>query len=140
MLEISSGKIVHPFERAKLLTGLLAISSKGAALLRSGEFSTTQKLDGALQAGPFLVDHGSTVAGLDATRIAYRTAVVVDDAHRPLEVDRVAGGEVYDGTHVRALGSSRPERRVVELRRVGRAWRVASVPPLVRFNVKVFPP
>ncbi|GEM_PF-1655880 len=77
--EISFGKIIHPFVRAKLLTGVIAVSGANVRILRTSEFSPQKKWDAALQAGPFLVDHGEPVAGLEATRRAYRTAVTQDD-------------------------------------------------------------
>ena len=81
-LEISGGKLIHPFERAKLLSGVLAVSSGRVALLRAGEFSTRRKQekpDDALQAGPFLVHEYKAVPGLNTTRRARRTAVLMDD-------------------------------------------------------------
>lgn len=76
-LEISAGKMVHSFERAKLLTGVLAIKSGRASLLRSTEFSPREKLDDALQCGPFLLDaQGNPITGLENTRRAWRTAVM----------------------------------------------------------------
>ncbi len=75
-LEISAEKLVHPFERAKLLSGVLAIGQSHISLLRSGEYSSRQKLTDALQAGPFLVEHGEVIAGLNDVRSARRTAVI----------------------------------------------------------------
>lgn len=42
-------------------------------------------------------------------------------------LDRVAGGEAYDGHHAMRLPVSRPVFRIVELRRANGAWRVAAV-------------
>lgn len=77
-LVVSRGVKLHPFERTKLLTGLLAVTPRGANLLRTAEFRSGPNLKEALQAGPFLVDKGKTVAGLNATRAAERTVLLAD--------------------------------------------------------------
>jgi uncharacterized protein YigE (DUF2233 family) len=78
-LVISQGKTLHPWESSKLLTGVLAVTPKGgASLLRNGEFKEGPHFREALQAGPFLVDHGKAVAGLNASRFAERTVLLAD--------------------------------------------------------------
>ena len=77
-LVVSKGVKLHPLENAKILTGVLAVTPRGASLLRTSEFSAGPDLREALQAGPFLVDHGRTVTGLDATRRAERTVLLAD--------------------------------------------------------------
>jgi len=77
-LVVSKGVKLHPMENAKILTGVLAVTPRGASLLRTSEFNAGADLREALQAGPFLVDHGRTVAGLDATRRAERTVLLAD--------------------------------------------------------------
>jgi uncharacterized protein YigE (DUF2233 family) len=81
-LVVSEGRKVHPLERARLLSGLLVMNGKEPALLRVGEFSRAAPLSDALQAGPFLVDRGEPVRGLDATKQARRTVVLTDDSGR----------------------------------------------------------
>jgi len=77
-LVISGGKTVHALERSKLLTGLVAVTGRGARLLRTGEYRGGSHVREALQAGPYLVDKGKTVPGLNATRAAERTVLLAD--------------------------------------------------------------
>ncbi len=76
-LVVVNGKTQHPFEKAKLLSGILNVRSNGSiAIIRSGQFSAkTSPPAQALQCGPMLVEKGSPVTGLNATRNARRTAV-----------------------------------------------------------------
>lgn len=77
-LMISGGVEIHPWESSKILTGVLAVPVKGAPkVLRSAEFRRGGVRD-ALQTGPFLVDHGKAVAGLNATKAAERTVILAD--------------------------------------------------------------
>jgi len=78
-LVISEGRMLHPLEQSKLLTGLLAVTPRGASLLRNAEFRPGRAgIREALQAGPFLVDHGRAVAGLNGDRRAERTVLLAD--------------------------------------------------------------
>lgn len=77
-LVISNGVELHPLENSKILTGVLAVTGRGASLLRTGEIKRGNSLREALQAGPFLVDRGKPVAGLNATRRAERTVLLAD--------------------------------------------------------------
>ena len=87
-LVVSDGRVVHAVERAALLSGVLLVGSDGrSALLRAEEYLARAAKEKApprqaLQAGPFLVDKGAPVAGLNATRAARRTAVLTDGAGR----------------------------------------------------------
>jgi uncharacterized protein YigE (DUF2233 family) len=74
-LVISVGKTIHQMERAKLLSGLLVAGAEGVTLRRVSEFKANPKLRDALQAGPFLVDGGKPVAGLNNARSAARTVI-----------------------------------------------------------------
>ena len=76
-LMISQGKIIHAQETARLLSGFVVMAGEKLQLLRVGE-SLPAGATEALQAGPFLIDHGSPVAGLEATRLARRTFVATD--------------------------------------------------------------
>lgn len=76
-LLISDGKIIAPLQRAKLITGVLAASPREVKILRVHEFSRQQKFNAAVQCGPFLVDLGRSVRGLDKTRTARRTFAAV---------------------------------------------------------------
>lgn len=75
-LLISDGIVMAPFRKARLLSGVL-VSTKGRVeLLRAAQYSSRKTAVAALQCGPFLVDGGAAVAGLNATRSARRTFVL----------------------------------------------------------------
>ena len=75
-LLIADGKMIAPLRRARLLTGVLTASPRGVQIVRTGEFSKPAKLSAAIQCGPFLVDLGRGVRGLDNSRSARRTFAV----------------------------------------------------------------
>jgi Phosphodiester glycosidase len=81
-LLISDGKIITPLIRARLLTGMLGASSRGVQILRSREFSPQQKFNAVVQCGPFLVDRGQSLRGLEKTRLARRTFAAVGSPDR----------------------------------------------------------
>jgi|SRR5579884_133330 exopolysaccharide biosynthesis protein len=81
-LLVSDGKIIAPLRRARLITGVLAVSSKGMQILRVREFPVQEKFGAAVQCGPFLVENGRSVGGLDATRTARRTFALVGGTDR----------------------------------------------------------
>jgi len=75
-LLIADGKTIAPLLRARLLTGVLTASPRGIQIVLIGEFSRTAKLSAAVEGGPFLVDLGKSVRGLDDSRSARRTFAV----------------------------------------------------------------
>jgi uncharacterized protein YigE (DUF2233 family) len=76
-LRIIDSAITAPLVRARLLTGIVAESrARGVELLRISEFSKTTKFVAAIECGPFVVDKGAPVRGLDDTRRARRTFVI----------------------------------------------------------------
>ena len=79
-LVVRRGVTIHSLERAKLLSGLVVVKTDRVALLRTAEFKASAEVREALQAGPFLVDAGKAVAGLNDTRGAARTVVFADGA------------------------------------------------------------
>ena len=81
-LLVRQGATIHPLERAKLLSGLVVVTKDRIALLRTAEFKASPNVREAMQAGPFLVDGGKAVAGLNDTRSAARTVVFADGAGR----------------------------------------------------------
>jgi len=81
-LLISDGKIIAPLRRARLITGVLAASPREVQILRVREFSRHQKFNAAVQCGPFLVDLGRSVRGLEKTRTARRTFAAVGSVNR----------------------------------------------------------
>jgi hypothetical protein len=72
-LRINNGETISPLRRARLLTGVLAVSPHQVEIMRTREFSPKQKLLTAIQCGPFLVDLCQAVRGLDDSRLARRT-------------------------------------------------------------------
>jgi hypothetical protein len=81
-LRIIDGRLVSPLLRARLLTGVLTSSARGIQIVRLSEFSRKEKLDAAIECGPFLVDLGTKVRGLDDTRLARRTFAAIDRSDR----------------------------------------------------------
>jgi len=81
-LLISGGKLIAPLRKARLLSGVLVASAGRVQLLRTAEYSPKRKADGALQCGPFLVDRGQPVPGLNDTRSARRTFVLTSGPDR----------------------------------------------------------
>ena len=71
------GKVIHVQEKARLLTGLMVSNGHELALLRVGEKMPAGALD-VVQAGPFLVDRGESVVGLEGTKIAWRSFLASD--------------------------------------------------------------
>jgi uncharacterized protein YigE (DUF2233 family) len=70
----SSGKTIAPFRRARLLSGVLAARPAGVEIFRASEFPAKKSAwQEAVQCGPFLIERGKPVAGLDNTRLARRT-------------------------------------------------------------------
>jgi exopolysaccharide biosynthesis protein len=79
-LMISRGTVVAPLRRARLLSGVMIVSAGRLDLLRTTEYSATRKASEALQCGPFLVDRGQVIAGLNNTRSARRTFVAIGES------------------------------------------------------------
>jgi hypothetical protein len=76
-LRVIDGTTRSPLIRARLLTGVLCASSRGVEIVRLGEFSQKKKCNAAIECGPFLIDGGMPVRGLDHSRRARRTFVAV---------------------------------------------------------------
>ena len=77
-LEISNGRQIHPLEHGKLISGMVVVNRGRVSLLRVGEFKPAPSIQTALQSGPFLIDQGQPVPGLNAIKRAYRTVVLSD--------------------------------------------------------------
>jgi uncharacterized protein YigE (DUF2233 family) len=80
-LLVSDGRTITPFRRARLLSGVLSVVNGRIRLQRASEFSMKGKVSEAVQCGPFLVDHGKSVIGLDESRSARRTFVAAGSAN-----------------------------------------------------------
>lgn len=74
-LRVIDGATTSHFTRARLLSGVFAAGGKVIELVRVGEFSAREKIHAAIECGPFLVDGGAAVVGLENTRAARRTFV-----------------------------------------------------------------
>ena len=85
-LVIVDGTTIAPLRRARLVTGVLTASSRGVQIMRTREFSRQEKFNAAVQCGPFLIDLGRPVRGLEETHQARRTFAAV------AKPDRVALG------------------------------------------------
>lgn len=81
-LLIADGKLIAPLRKARLLSGVLVVTKTRVELLRSGEYSSRKNAIAAVQCGPFLVEGGKPVAGLNATRSARRTFVITTGGER----------------------------------------------------------
>jgi exopolysaccharide biosynthesis protein len=81
-LLISEGKLIAPFRKAKLLSGVLVVTKNRVELLRSAEYSSRNTATAALQCGPFLVDGGAAVPGLNNARPARRTFFFTSGTNR----------------------------------------------------------
>ena len=81
-LLIADGKLIAPFRKARLLSGVMVVTKGRVELLRAAEYSSRKNAIAALQCGPFLVEGGKPVAGLNDTRPARRTFVFTTGTDR----------------------------------------------------------
>ena len=111
-LRVIDGAITSPLVRARLLTGVLSASrERGVEIVRLGEWSRNRRVDAAMECGPFLVDLGARVRGLDDTRSARRTFAAVarggraalgycDDATLAGLAEILVDAQLSEGFHV----------------------------------------
>lgn len=71
---VSGGRVLHSFETARLLSGVVFATTKSIGISRAAGYKG-KSVRAALQAGPFLVENGKTVPGLNALKSATRTVV-----------------------------------------------------------------
>ena len=83
-LRIVDGQMIAPLQRARLITGALVASARGVQIVRIREFSRKQGVNAAIQCGPFLVDLGKHVRGLDDSHLARRTFAATGTNDRAL--------------------------------------------------------
>lgn len=76
-LRVINGATTSPLIRARLLTGVICAFSQRVEIVRLSQFSRKKKYDAALECGPFLVDLGMRVRGLDNSRKARRTFAAI---------------------------------------------------------------
>jgi exopolysaccharide biosynthesis protein len=72
-LRVVDGSAFSPLRRARLITGILLQSNRSIDVIRVGELSRTKKIITAIQAGPFLVEGGKRIRGLNDSQPARRT-------------------------------------------------------------------
>ena len=150
-LVVVEGKTLHPFERAKLLSGVLGVRKGRIELVRSGQFRKGEDLQEALQAGPWLLEKGAPVAGLDEQRLARRTIVASDakgqwaiivtspvtlaDAARMLSVKGIAGPWIianalnFDGGSSTALHAEAKGRALIHIASFGAVRNYLAIVP-----------
>jgi exopolysaccharide biosynthesis protein len=83
-LRIANGQMIAPLQRARLITGVLVASPRGVQIVRSREFSRRLGVSAAIQCGPFLVDRGQPISGLNDSRLARRTFTATTSSSRAL--------------------------------------------------------
>ncbi len=79
-LVVQDGAILHGQERAKLLSGVLAVRQGRLELTRSESFRLDDRVRQAVQSGPWLIEDGRPLPGLEAGRRARRTVIAADSA------------------------------------------------------------
>lgn len=77
-LVISGGNPVHALERAKLLSGILAVRDEKPELVRPSAYRASDDITEAVQAGPWLIEDGHPTVGLDSAKRARRTIIATD--------------------------------------------------------------
>ena len=75
-LVLTDGRVIHRPSHAKLLSGALVVTGNHIHLLRSTEPLPGKNAREAVQCGPFLVEGGKALPGLNNVRSARRTAVL----------------------------------------------------------------
>jgi len=74
-LLISNGRVIHPAQKAKLLSGIFLVKEGHPEIIRSRELASTNGIQQAIQCGPFLVEGGQAVPGLNPERVAARSFI-----------------------------------------------------------------
>jgi uncharacterized protein YigE (DUF2233 family) len=82
-LRVIDGLTTSRLTRARLLTGVLFAAGKRIDVVRLPEFARIRHAEAAVECGPFLVEHGAAVRGLDDTRPARRTFAALLDEGKP---------------------------------------------------------
>lgn len=81
-LLISDGRVVAPQRKARLLSGVVSVVKGRVQIQRAAEFSAKAKPSAARQCGPFLVEDGRAIVGLNDTKSARRTFVLTGTGER----------------------------------------------------------
>jgi uncharacterized protein YigE (DUF2233 family) len=83
-LRIVNGQMITPLQRARLITGVRVASPRGVQIVRTSEFSPRLRATTAIQCGPFLVDRGERIRGLNDSHLARRTFAATTSSSRAL--------------------------------------------------------
>jgi exopolysaccharide biosynthesis protein len=83
-LRIVNGQMIAPLQRARLITAVLVGSSRGVQIVRARELSRRPGITTAIQCGPFLVDRGASISGLNDANLARRTFAATTNGNRAL--------------------------------------------------------
>jgi uncharacterized protein YigE (DUF2233 family) len=106
-LVVADGTVLHRQERAKLLSGILAVRGGRITLERASAFRGPEGVTAAVQAGPWLVASGQPVAGLDEIKRARRTLVATDGRGR-WAIAITSHATLADIAHILASGAAFP--------------------------------
>jgi hypothetical protein len=74
-LLISNGQVVHSAQKAKLLSGIFLVRRGHPEIMRARDLKGSKGIQQAIQCGPYLVEGGQPVPGLNAERVAARTFI-----------------------------------------------------------------
>ena len=74
-LLISDDRTIHKLDTVKLLSGVFYVRDGKPGLIRSSRFARIKNVTQAIQCGPFLLEDGRAVTGLNNQRSAPRTFV-----------------------------------------------------------------
>jgi exopolysaccharide biosynthesis protein len=74
-LLICNGRVLHPAQKSKLLSGVFLFRDGQPEIIRARDLSNIKGIQQAIQCGPFLVERGQPFAGLDGEKVAARTFV-----------------------------------------------------------------
>jgi len=83
-LRIVNSQMLTPLKPVRLITGVLFASPRGVQIVRAREFSQRQKIEAAIQCGPFLVNRSQRVGGLNNSQHARRTFAATATNERAL--------------------------------------------------------
>jgi hypothetical protein len=83
-LRIANEQMIAPLRRARLITGILVAWPRGVQIVRAREFSRRPGVTAAIQCGPFLVDRGQPIGGLNDANVARRTFAATTTSSRAL--------------------------------------------------------
>jgi len=81
-LLVSDGRLIAPLKKARLLSGVISARNGRVQIQRAAEFSMKNKPQAARQCGPFLVERGGAVPGLNDQAAARRTFVATMPGER----------------------------------------------------------